>query len=272
MGPTLKPMENLISLRNVTKEYPGTKILNSINLEVTTGEFITVVGPSGCGKSTLLNGIGGFSTFSSGSATLSGRVLGQPDRNRGIVFQDSTIPEFLSVYDNVAIGFYLEACHIWHHFIPFYHRIKRKQFAEKTNSILARVGLQDKKELYPRQLSGGQKQRVAIAQALVLAPKVLLMDEPFSALDPHTRRSLQEFLLELQKETGMTIFFVTHDLDEAIYLGDRTIVLSQLNQEEPGATIVLDIKNPSIKAHTETNSEAYKAHKKIIWESGFVKK
>lgn len=260
-----------IRLRGVSKEFPGVRILRDVNLDIADGELITVVGPSGCGKSTLLNGIGGFSPFTSGEATLDGVAFGKPDRHRGVVFQDSTIPEFMNVHDNVSIGRYFQHCSLWHHFIPFYRNTTRKNFKEETDQILHRVGLYERRDYYPRQLSGGQKQRVAIAQALVTKPKVLLMDEPFSALDQHTRKSLQTLLLEVSREYGITVLFITHDLNEAIYLGDRTIVLSHLNQTTPGATIVLDVKNPDFDSPDDASSAEFKTHRDAIWAAGFVK-
>ncbi len=236
----------LISLRNVEKSFAnpdGTAkvVLRDITLDIKQGEFVTVVGPSGCGKSTLLFGVGGFHKFTGGDALFLGEPIGSPNRDRGIVFQDYTIPEYLTVEENTFFGLKLQALPFLAHFIPFADRALRKKNEVHIRELLHKVGLTERAKAYPRELSGGQKQRAAIAQVLATNPKLLLMDEPFSALDPATRESLQELILKIQRENKLTILFVTHDLEEAVYLGDRIVVLSQYHGEEkPGAKIVLD--------------------------------
>ena len=242
-NPTLK-------LRDVGKWYPGPKdpnqkvhILRDINLDVHTGEIITVVGSSGCGKSTLLAGIGGFNPFNVGKASIhlqngQWKPLGKPDRHRGIVFQDYPVPEFLTAQDNVALGPNFKEMNLLENFLPFLGRKRKKAHRETAEQFLQKVGLQDHKHKYPRELSGGQRQRVAIAQSLAMQPEILLMDEPFSGLDPTSRENLQTLVKTIHKELRNTIFFVTHDLEEAIYLGNRIIVLGPIPTETPGATII----------------------------------
>lgn len=216
-------------------------ILADINAEVHAGEILCVVGPSGCGKSTLLNGIGGFRPFSRGRALLAGQPIGPPDRQRGVVFQDYPIFEFLTAAENVALGLDLEAHSLFENLLPLAFRRHSKKHLTLAREHLASVGLDMHADKYPRQLSGGQKQRVAIAQAIAMKPKILLMDEPFSGLDPDTREKLQLVVLALHRELHNTVFFVTHDLEEAVFVGNRVIVLSQFSPgrtPEQGATIV----------------------------------
>jgi NitT/TauT family transport system ATP-binding protein len=237
----------VVTLRGVGQEFHHTqlgravRILDGINLEVRREEILCVVGPSGCGKSTLLHGIGGFVPFSEGECLIEGVPAGPPNRNRGVVFQDYPIPEFLSAIDNVALGLDMESAGVLGNLFPFVSRKRRKANRVMALDFLASVGLAEHANKYPRELSGGQRQRVAIAQALAMKPKVLLMDEPFSGLDPHTREALQLVVLKLHRELSNTIFFVTHDLEEAVFLGNRVVVVSQFSEGRgagQGATIV----------------------------------
>ena len=236
----------LISLRNIAKSFENPDgsakiVLRDVHLEINQGEFVTIVGPSGCGKSTLLFGVAGFHKFTDGIAEFMGQPIGAPNRDRGIVFQDYTIPEYLTVEENTYFGLELQTFRFYQHFLPFQKARLRKKHQARVNELLQKVGLTERAHAYPRELSGGQKQRAAIAQVLATNPKIVLMDEPFSALDPATRESLQELLLKIQRENNLTILFVTHDLEEAVYLGDRIVVLSQFHGEDkPGARVILD--------------------------------
>jgi ABC-type nitrate/sulfonate/bicarbonate transport system ATPase subunit len=264
----------VLQLKNVTKEYQrdgeSKLILRDINVDIPRGELVTIVGPSGCGKSTLLNGIGGFVPFTSGTAEIDGAPIGPPNRDRGIVFQDMTVPEFLTVRQNVALGLQFERFSLLEHFIPFYRKLSLRKYDPQVQELLEEVGLSEVSTSFPKELSGGQKQRVAIAQALAMNPKILLMDEPFSALDPQTRQNLQKLTLTVQRKSGITVFFVTHDIEEAVFLGDRILVLSQLIEDKPGSTIVLNQPLNAYHSPAAKLSPEFQAYKQQIWDAGFV--
>jgi NitT/TauT family transport system ATP-binding protein len=257
-------------LKNVGKSFGDKVILKNIDLSIAKGELVTVVGPSGCGKSTLLNGIGGFSLFTTGEALIDGTPIGRPDRNRGIVFQDMTVPEFLTVRENIALGLQFEYLALFQHFIPVYRKVIMRKYRDRVDHLLEQVGLTERADAYPRELSGGQKQRVAIAQAMAMHPKILLMDEPFSALDPQTRQNLQQLVLKVQREMGLTVFFVTHDIEEAVYLGDRIVVLSHLNESTPGARIVLNQQIEAFDTPEAKVTAEFQLYKRKIWDAGFT--
>ncbi len=242
----------LIHLEDVFQKYPlylsgrVKTVLNDIDLRVREGEFVTVVGPTGCGKSTLLRIIlGSEQAASAKKVLLDDKHITHPDRDRGIVFQRYSLFPHLTVLDNVIFGLELEEFTLFgRYYRPLYYRKKRKEFKEQGLEYLTRVGLAEDRDKYPFQLSGGMRQRVAIVQALIMRPKVLLMDEPFGALDDSTRQVMQLFILEQWSELKMTVFFVTHDLEEALFLGTRIIVLSQYystdDDHTEGSKIVTD--------------------------------
>lgn len=210
----------MIILKDVVKKYNGSKVLDRINLHIEKGEFCTVVGPSGCGKTTLLRLILGQELVSSGSIMIDEKVVTFADSSRGVVYQKYSLFPHLTVLKNVLLGPQLMAG-FWR------WRKRKKEMIEKAKLHLERVNLSDHLDKYPHELSGGMRQRAAIAQALIMRPKILLMDEPFGALDPGTREAMQVFVTELWEEFGMTILFVTHDLEEALFLGSRVIAISQ---------------------------------------------
>ncbi|MEQ4719605.1 ABC transporter ATP-binding protein [Nonomuraea sp. B19D2] len=208
-----------ISIRNVTKTFqvrddprPFTA-LSGIDLAVREGEFLTLVGPSGCGKSTLLDLIAGLTAPTSGEILIDGVAVAGPGLDRGIVFQQYALFPWRTAQSNVEFG--LEAT-----------GVPRKERARRAREHLALVGLAGFEERYPHELSGGMRQRVAIARSLAFDPDVLLMDEPFAALDAQTRESLQEELVHLWEQTGKTVVFITHGIDEAVYLGQRVAVMT----------------------------------------------
>lgn len=239
-------LDNLLFLEDVTKRYGKKVVLNRIDLAVDKGEFCALVGPSGCGKSTLLRLILGQERISSGTILIDKEPIGLPDERRGIVFQRYSLYPHLTVFQNVYLGKRLG--------LNIIERIRqRKEIREEVLYHLEQVKLLEHKDKYPYELSGGMQQRVAIAQALIVKPKILLMDEPFGALDPGTRQHLQVFLLELWEKYGMTILFVTHDLEEAAYLSTRLLTLSPFysdqrqngyNGIEYGSKIVGDYPSP----------------------------
>ena len=201
----------MLAIDRVGKTYPnGVRALDGVTIDVNPGEVVAVVGGSGCGKSTLLRAISGLDTPSQGRVALDGVEVLAPQEKIGIIFQEPRLLPWLSVADNVGFG--LE------------HR-PRAERRERVARALARVGLSDKAGNWPRELSGGQAQRVAIARALVARPEVLLLDEPFSALDAFTRTDLQDHLLNLWSEERPTLILVTHDVEEAIVLADRILVM-----------------------------------------------
>jgi NitT/TauT family transport system ATP-binding protein len=203
----------MISVNIVEKNFGNGTILKDISFRIKEGSFVTVLGPSGCGKSTLLRCIGGFESFT-GEVQIEGKKITRPNKNAVMVFQDfHQLYPWLSIRDNVL--FALNAVSKGH-----------DGLREKAEASLKTVGLSDFMNYYPNQLSGGMKQRAAIARALAMNPKILLMDEPFGSLDAQTRTILQKELLDLWEEFGMTIIFITHNIQEAIILGDTIFVMS----------------------------------------------
>jgi NitT/TauT family transport system ATP-binding protein len=188
--------------------------LESLSLSVRPGDFLSLLGPSGCGKSSLISAIAGFQALQSGALTVDGDPVSSPGPDRGVVFQQPTLFPWKTVRQNVEFG------------LKFRH-LPRAERRGAVDDILHKVGLSEFDRHYPAQLSGGMQQRVGLARVLVNRPRVMLMDEPFSALDAQTRLMMQELLLEVWEEFRMTIIFVTHDIDEAVYLGSRVAVLTR---------------------------------------------
>ena len=219
--------KSLLWIEDLYKIYGDKVVLDDIDLAVAAGEIVTVVGPSGCGKSTLLRLILGQEFPTRGTVLIEGKPIGFADPTRGIVYQRYSLFRHRTVLGNVLEGPRLS--------LPFIERRrKKKELIDEAKHFLEKVHLASDFDKYPHELSGGMRQRVAIAQSLIMKPNVLLMDEPFGALDPSTRQSMQLFLLELWEELGMTIFFVTHDLEEAIFLGTRIVVLSHQYLDDRG--------------------------------------
>jgi len=210
-------MTTKIRFENVGKvfEARGTTVtaLDGISLEVRAGEFLVIVGPSGCGKSTLLDLLGGLAAPTSGRILVDGKPVTGPGLDRGVVFQQYALLPWRTAQGNVEFG--LEAKHV-----------PRRERAERAREYLDLVGLHGFHDRYPHELSGGMKQRVAIARSLAFDPEVLLMDEPFAALDAQTREGLQDELLRIWEQTGKTVVFITHGIEEAVYLGQRVAVMT----------------------------------------------
>jgi NitT/TauT family transport system ATP-binding protein len=232
-----------ISIRNLWHEYGSKIVLESINLEIAPKTFCSVTGPSGCGKSTFLRILLGQQSASRGTVLLDGEPLSaEPGPDRGVVFQRYSVFPHLSVLDNVALGLEFERAP---RFGRLFGSARREARAEAAHYLDA-VGLGSDAGAYPHQLSGGMRQRLSIAQALIRRPKVLLLDEPFGALDPGTKDSIHELVLRLWEETGMTVFLVTHDIREGFKLGTRLLVFDKVRidpqaPERYGATITYDI-------------------------------
>ncbi|NWA24553.1 ABC transporter ATP-binding protein [Pseudomonas gingeri] len=234
---------SFISVNNVWQQYADQVVLEGLNLSVNEGEFCTLVGASGCGKSTFLRLLLGQESPSRGQILLDGQPLvGEPDSSRGVVFQRYSVFPHLSVLDNVALGLELPRSAV---FGRLFGAAKR-QAREQAAVLLDKVGLGHSLDKYPTQLSGGMQQRLAIAQALIMKPRVLLLDEPFGALDPGIRKDMHGLLLELWRETQLTVFMVTHDLSEGFNLGTRLLVFDKVRHDPHapaayGARITYDI-------------------------------
>jgi NitT/TauT family transport system ATP-binding protein len=217
-----------IFVHDLYKAYGEKLVLDNIDLAVTASTFCSVVGPSGCGKSTLFRILVGQEEATSGTVLFDGAPVVGPGTERGIVYQRYSLYPHLTVQSNVALARSLRVS-------PLQARAQRREFADEAVAMLERVQLAEHRHKYPHELSGGMQQRVAIAQALMAKPRVLMMDEPFGALDPETREAMQVLILQLWEQDQMTVFFVTHDMEEAVYLGTRILVLSQHYTDDRGA-------------------------------------
>jgi NitT/TauT family transport system ATP-binding protein len=223
-----------LEIRDLDKQFQrGSQViqaLQGVSLRVEDGEFLTILGPSGCGKSTLLHIIGGFETATSGEVLVHGRHITKPGRDRGMVFQQPTLFPWKSVLGNVA----------WSYQVA---KVPGREARERSRDLLRLVGLDAFADAYPGELSGGMRQRAALARTLALEPEVLLMDEPFGALDAQTREVMQEELNRIWQAAGITVVFITHDIYEATFLGDRVAVMSA----RPGRiveTVDIELQRP----------------------------
>ncbi|MDO4187947.1 MAG: ABC transporter ATP-binding protein [Lachnospiraceae bacterium] len=226
-----------LEVKDLTKIYKGTNgevtAIDSVNLSVEESEFVMIVGPSGCGKTTLINMIGGLDKATSGKVILDGKEVEGPGPDRGMVFQGYSLFPWLTVKKNVEFGLKMR-------------KVPKEERSKKADEYIKLVGLEGFENALPKQLSGGMKQRVAIARTLANEPQMLLMDEPFGALDAQTRVVMQELLSKISRETKTTILFITHDIDEAVLLGDRIYVMSR----RPGTIRdVLSVDLPKERSH-----------------------
>ncbi|MEM6624955.1 MAG: ATP-binding cassette domain-containing protein [Pseudomonadota bacterium] len=233
---------SFVEVQDIHQAYAGRPIIERVNLEVAEGEFVSIVGASGCGKSTFLRLLLAQEVPTSGTIRVAGADPAvEPGRDRGIVFQRYSVFPHMTVRDNVVAAESFSAGGVLGRF--FGGRLSAAR--ARAGEVLERIGLGHMGGAYPAALSGGMQQRLAIAQALVAKPKVLLLDEPFGALDPGTRLSMHDFLAEMRQEHGMTVFMVTHDLEEGFKLGDRVVVFDKVrwDPDDPsafGATITYD--------------------------------
>ena len=242
--PTSEPTPPMLRVRGLTKSYPSKTgpalAITSVDVDVHRGEFVSIVGPSGCGKSTLLNCIAGLLKPSGGSVSVSGVAVGdEPPANMSVVFQDysRSLFQWFTVEKNVGL--------------PLRRSGKSRSVKrQEVDRMLEDVGLRaDVKSRYPWQLSGGMQQRVAIARGLISRPEILLMDEPFASVDAQTRMSLEDLVLRLWKQWNKSILFVTHDIDEAIYVSDRVVVLTK---GPSSVRAVIDVPLPRPRSQIET--------------------
>jgi NitT/TauT family transport system ATP-binding protein len=248
--------EQKIIVDDVSKEFGADKdkvqALRNIKLSVREGEFVSIVGPSGCGKSTLLYMLGGFVPPSSGRLLANGQPISSPGVDRGIVFQEYALFPWLTVFDNIAYGLEMTG-------VPAAQREKA------VEHYVALIGLKGFERRYPRELSGGMKQRVALARTFAYEPSILLLDEPFGALDSLTRETMQDELRRLWRTTGKTIVMVTHDVGEAVYLSNRVCVMSQ----RPGRIVEefsIDLDRSGERENVVL-SDAYTAIHNAVWLS-----
>ena len=236
--PTTLLRLDAVSRTFTTKTGPVTA-LERCAFSLQEGEFVCVVGPSGCGKSTILSLVAGLDRPSSGKILLDGHAITAPGADRGMVFQRDNLFPWLSVFDNVTFGLNLKANR------KNFSKARREALLERANSLLDVVGLAPFKDRYPKELSGGMRQRAGLVRALVTQPRMLLMDEPFGALDAQTREEMQELLLTLCARHRTTVLFITHDIEEAVLLADRVLVM----QAHPGK-IIADIPIPHPRPRT----------------------
>jgi len=241
-----------LELINISKIYShfDTKeeieAIREISFKVEDGEFISIIGPSGCGKTTLLRIISGLEQPSTGKIFLKGKEIERPYGQVGLIFQEYALFPWRTVIDNIAFGLEIK-------------KVPKKKRKEMARFYLKRFDLDDFENKFPKELSGGMKQRVAIARTLINDPELLLMDEPFGSLDSQTRNSMQEFLLKIWQETKKTILFVTHNIDESVFLSQRVFGLSV----RPGRTkLVLDIKLAYPRERTSQDFNYYR--KKVL--------
>ena len=229
----------MIVIERLTKSFESPRrkshlALGDISLSVAEGEFVSIVGPSGCGKSTLLYVVGGFVPPSTGRVTVNGQAVTGPGPDRGPVFQEFALFPWKTVLGNVMYG-------------PLEQGLPKQLAESRARTLISLVHLTGYENFYPKELSGGMKQRVAIARTLAYGPNILLMDEPFGALDAHTRTGLQRELLEIWERDRKTVLFVTHSVEEAVFLSDRVVVLTR----SPGrlkAAIDIDLPRPRRRA------------------------
>ncbi|MBP3604780.1 MAG: ABC transporter ATP-binding protein [Lachnospiraceae bacterium] len=246
-----------LKVTNLQKVFPANgrrekdlDALKDINLEVRESEFVVMVGPSGCGKSTLINIIGGLADATEGSVEIDGREVSGPGADRGMVFQGYSLFPWLTVQKNIEFGLKMK-------------KVPKAERAKIAQEYIQLVGLSGFENALPKQLSGGMKQRVAIARTLANQPEILLMDEPFGALDAQTRVVMQELLAKISRETKNTILFITHDIDEAILLADRIYVMSR----RPGTIReVMEVNIPGERNHEILVTPEFLAMKRKIME------
>lgn len=249
--------EPFLVIDNVSKVYPTPKgeyvVLEGVNLEVREGEFVCVIGHSGCGKSTLLNMVAGFSQPTEGLVTLKGKRITEPGPDRMMVFQGYALLPWLTAYDNV----YLAVDSVY----------SKKSEAEKkliVHEHLAMVGLTEAADKQPGQLSGGMRQRVSIARALSIRPEVLILDEPFGALDAITKEELQIELLKIWNDHRCTVLMITHDIDEALFLSDRLVMMTNGPAAKIGEILEIPFPRPRDRDRIMEDPEFYKLRNYIL--------
>lgn len=247
-----------VSIENVGMSFKTKKgsfeALRDINLKITKGEFITLIGHSGCGKSTLLNLIAGLTLPSKGTLICNGREVAGPGPDRAVVFQNHSLLPWLTCFDNV----YLAVERV------FGATENKAKLRERTEAALKMVGLTHAMNKYPSEISGGMKQRVGIARALSMEPQVLLLDEPFGALDALTRAHLQDELIEIVQQTHATVVMVTHDVDEAVLLSDRIVMMTNGPAATIGEILTVDLPHPRDRLQLANNPRYHELRSSVL--------
>jgi NitT/TauT family transport system ATP-binding protein len=239
-----------LSVQHLSKNFDGLEVLDDVSLEVAEGEFVCIVGPSGCGKTTFLRIVGGLETTNGGVIEIDGNPVDRPGADRGFVFQADSLLPWRRVFNNAFIG------------LEVNHRTTNDD-KSMTRKLLDLVGLGGFEEYFPRQLSGGMRQRVNLARAIAVNPEVLLMDEPFSGLDAQTREIMQTELLRIWREGRKTVIFITHQIDEAVYLADRVVVFAR----RPGRIQdIVKIELPRPRELSIKRDEAFAPYVDRIWK------
>lgn len=243
----------MVAIENVTMAFGSFVAVQDVNLTVADGEFVAIVGPTGCGKSTILNAIAGLLKPAKGSVSIDGSVVSGVQNNIGYLFQQDALLPWKTAIENVELG-------------PMFQGVGAGERRERALKWLAKVGLKGFEDRYPHQLSGGQRKRVQMAQALITGPKVILMDEPFSALDIHTRHLMQNELLRLWQEEQRAVVLITHDLEEAIALGDRVVVLASGPRSRVIDSFPVDLERPRDVAEIKLDPRFTELYRNI-WSS-----
>ncbi|MDP1680150.1 MAG: ABC transporter ATP-binding protein [Burkholderiales bacterium] len=251
-------MEKYVQIENVNMVFDTKKgpfvALQAVNLSVTQGEFITLIGHSGCGKSTLLNLVAGLLKTDDGVLLCAGREIAGPGPERGVVFQNHSLLPWLTCFDNVHLA--VERV--------FGSKEDKDKLKQRTHDALALVGLTHAEQKHPNEISGGMKQRVGIARALAMEPKVLLLDEPFGALDALTRAHLQDELMKIAQATHSTVMMVTHDVDEAVLLSDRIVMLTNGPAATIGEIMNVDLPRPRDRLALANNARYHHLRGQVL--------
>ena len=249
--------QSFLQIRQLAKAYsdaPGAKpVFHNVNVDIEKGEFVCIIGHSGCGKTTILNILAGLDTATAGNVIMAGREVSGPSLDRGVVFQSHALMPWLSVQNNITFAVKSR----W----PDWHQQKIKAHCQKYIDLVRLTGNENKK---PSQLSGGMKQRVGIARAFAIAPKLLLLDEPFGALDALTRGTIQDELLSICAETHQTVFMITHDVDESILLADKIMLMSNGPEARIAEIVVNTLPKTRTRADIHHHPQFYKIRNYLV--------
>lgn len=250
--------KHFVSVEGLAKQFPNNKnedlvVFENINIDIDKGEFVCIIGHSGCGKSTILNVLAGLDTPSAGNVIMDRKEVSGPSLDRGVVFQNYSLLPWLTALQNVSFGVKAR----WRHW-------SKQQVVEHSRKFLEMVGLSHSLDKKPSQLSGGMRQRVSIARAFATSPKLLLLDEPFGALDALTRGIIQDELIKIWSETHQTVFMITHDVDEAILLADRILLMTNGPRAQVAESVKINIARPKNRATIIDDPNYYKIRNHLV--------